>query len=78
MAPDAAARAFDRFWRGDPSRPRGGAGLGLPIVRGIVAAHHGEVSLDTSPDAGTTVRVALAVATTSSAPAPGAAGSPEP
>ena len=36
-----------------------GAGLGLDIVRTIVEAHGGEVSLDSAPGAGTTVRVAL-------------------
>jgi two-component system, OmpR family, sensor kinase len=61
MTPEAAAKAFDRFWRADPSRPRAGAGLGLAIVRSIVTAHHGEVRLDTAPRAGTTVRVVLAV-----------------
>ena len=53
MDADAAARAFDRFWRfGD----RSGAGLGLAIVRGLVHAHGGDVSLESSPGAGTTVR----------------------
>jgi two-component system OmpR family sensor kinase len=60
MTPEAAAKAFDRFWRADPARPRAGAGLGLAIVQGIVAAHHGEVRLETAPGAGTTVRVVLA------------------
>jgi two-component system OmpR family sensor kinase len=59
----AAARAFDRFWRGDPSRPkRGGAGLGLSIVRSIVTAHHGDVFLSSIPGAGTTVEVRLPAA----------------
>jgi two-component system OmpR family sensor kinase len=36
---------FERFWRaeGGRERGRGGAGLGLAIVAGIVAAHHGRV-----------------------------------
>ena len=29
---------FDRFYRGDPSRPSGGSGLGLAIARGLSAA----------------------------------------
>jgi heavy metal sensor kinase len=33
--------AFERFTRGDPARARGGAGLGLPIVAAIAAAHGG-------------------------------------
>jgi two-component system OmpR family sensor kinase len=61
MDDEAATRAFDRFWRADPSRPRGGGGLGLAIVRSIVTAHAGEVRLETAPGVGTTVRVVLAV-----------------
>jgi two-component system OmpR family sensor kinase len=69
MTPDAASRAFDRFWRADPSRARArtGAGLGLAIVRSIVAAHQGEVRLDTAAGEGTTVRVVLPLAASASA-----------
>jgi two-component system OmpR family sensor kinase len=70
MAPDAAARAFDRFWRADPSRARTGAGLGLAIVRSIVIAHHGEVRLDTGSTTGTTVRVVLPMPPSGPEPAP--------
>jgi two-component system OmpR family sensor kinase len=61
MAPDVAARAFERFSRADASRSRhaGGSGLGLAIVRAIVVAHGGEVALTSAPGAGTTVRVEL-------------------
>jgi two-component system OmpR family sensor kinase len=61
MSPDVAARAFERFYRADPSRSRhhGGSGLGLSIVRAIVDAHGGTVTLDTSLGRGTTVRVEL-------------------
>jgi len=39
-------RIFERFWRAEAGRGRGrgGAGLGLSIVRGVVAAHHGQIS----------------------------------
>jgi two-component system OmpR family sensor kinase len=61
MSPDVAARAFERFYRADPSRSRhhGGSGLGLAIVRAIVDAHGGTVTLDTALGKGTTVRVEL-------------------
>jgi two-component system OmpR family sensor kinase len=61
MAPEIAARAFERFSRADASRSRhaGGAGLGLAIVQAIVAAHDGDVTLASAPGEGTTVRVEL-------------------
>ncbi|HET7180949.1 MAG TPA: HAMP domain-containing sensor histidine kinase [Candidatus Limnocylindrales bacterium] len=39
----AANRAYERFWRGDPSRSGAGSGLGLAIVRELALAHGGEV-----------------------------------
>lgn len=61
MAPDAAARAFERFYRADPSRARhgGGSGLGLAIVEATVRAHGGEVDLASNPGQGTTVSFRL-------------------
>ena len=58
---ESAARAFDRFWRGDRSRTRPGSGLGLPIVAAIVAAHGGELSMESTPGEGTVVRVVLRI-----------------
>jgi two-component system OmpR family sensor kinase len=62
----AAERAliFERFGRGDASRSRntGGAGLGLPIARGLAVAHGGELSYVESP-AGARFRVELPAAT---------------
>lgn len=40
--PGDASRAFQRFYRGDPSRPGGGTGLGLAIVRELARAHGGD------------------------------------
>ena len=38
---------FERFYRGDPSRPReGGAGLGLSIAQWIAAAHEARLTLE--------------------------------
>jgi len=61
MDPEEAKHVFERFYRSDPSRSRvhGGAGLGLSIVRAIVASHGGTVSAEGAPGVGTTVTVHL-------------------
>ena len=41
------------------ARLYGGTGLGLPITKGLIEAHHGELVIDTAPDRGTRVRVTL-------------------
>lgn len=58
--PDLAVM-FERFSRGQNARRRQvpGTGLGLAIVRTIVEAHAGEVSVESRPGEGTTVRVVL-------------------
>ena len=59
FSPELAARAFERFTRGDAARTRaGGAGLGLSMVEAIVAAHGGAVDLASAPG-DTTISVTL-------------------
>lgn len=43
---DQVPKMFDRFWRGEPRRD--GAGLGLFIAHGIVAAHGGTIGVETA------------------------------
>jgi two-component system OmpR family sensor kinase len=61
MSPTVAEHAFERFYRGDPSRTRhhGGSGLGLSIVEAVVTAHGGEATLRDTPGGGTTATVRL-------------------
>jgi two-component system OmpR family sensor kinase len=61
MAPEVAARVFERFYRADPARARssGGLGLGLAIVAGITEAHGGAAELDTAPGQGARFRLRL-------------------
>jgi len=48
LAPQHLPNVFERFYRADSSRSRasGGAGLGLAIVRQLVEAHGGRVSVE--------------------------------
>ena len=60
---DERERVFDRFYRTHESRSRdtGGTGLGLPIVRDVVRAHGGTVSLaDNHPGLRATVILPVA------------------
>ena len=61
LSPEMAERAFEPFFRSDPSRDRttGGAGLGLAIVAAIAKAHGGTVELAETPGGGATFRVLI-------------------
>jgi signal transduction histidine kinase len=47
---------FERFYKSSDSR---GSGLGLAIARNLVRAHGGEIIAESSPGAGTTIRIAI-------------------
>ena len=61
---DHPEELFERFWRaeGGRERGRGGAGLGLAIVAGIVDAHGGRVSAADAPGGGAAFVVDLPAA----------------
>jgi signal transduction histidine kinase len=54
---ETATRVFTRFWRG--GKRRGGTGLGLYIVKGLVEAHGGSVEVGRSPSGGAQFRFVL-------------------
>lgn len=49
---------FDRFWQ-PPNTTRDGIGLGLAIVKGIVDAHGGRITVESTVGVGTAFQIAL-------------------
>jgi signal transduction histidine kinase len=52
IPPDEQPRIWERLYRGDKSRSQRGLGLGLSLVKAIVEAHHGTVSVQSHPGKG--------------------------
>ncbi len=70
IPPEELPLIFERFYRVDKarSRARGGAGLGLPIAKTIIAAHGGRIEAMSHPGQGTTMRIFLPLAAPASIP----------
>ncbi len=62
IASENLPRVFDRFWQATRSG-REGAGLGLPITKGIVEAHGGRIWVESTPNRGTTFSFTIPEAT---------------
>jgi PAS domain S-box-containing protein len=60
IAPELAPRVFRQFWR---VKRRGGAGLGLFIVKGLVEAHGGSIGVYQPPGGGAEFRFTLPAGT---------------
>ncbi len=55
------ARIWDRLYRGDRSRHQRGLGLGLSLVRAVVKAHGGSITVESEPGKGSTFSIHLPV-----------------
>jgi two-component system OmpR family sensor kinase len=75
IPPAERERVFDRFFRPDDGRQRvtGGAGLGLSIVRSIVAAHGGSIAIREARPHGALFEIDLPAAGSQTTPRPGPA-----
>ena len=62
IAAENLPHVFDRFWQATRAN-RQGAGLGLPITKGIVEAHGGRIWVESTPNRGTTFFFAIPEAT---------------
>jgi two-component system NtrC family sensor kinase len=57
IPPESIEKIFEPFY----TTKERGTGLGLAITRQIIEQHHGEISIESTPGAGTTVRVFLPI-----------------
>jgi two-component system sensor histidine kinase BaeS len=63
IAADDLPHVFDRLWRADPARTRGGSGLGLTIARQIVTDHNGTLTATSALGKGSTFIMILPIST---------------
>lgn len=61
IPPEHLSRVFERFYRVDAARSRGGAGLGLALCQAIARAHGGTIDVESVLGTGTTFTVTLPI-----------------
>jgi signal transduction histidine kinase len=61
---DEQGRIWDRLYRGDKSRSQRGLGLGLSVVKAVVEAHGGAVTVTSAASQGSEFTVTLPAAKT--------------
>ena len=61
ISPEEQKRIFDRFYRGDASRSSSGSGLGLALVKSIVRAHDGIITVTSDGNNGSSFLINLPV-----------------
>ncbi|WP_221030011.1 hybrid sensor histidine kinase/response regulator [Actomonas aquatica] len=76
MPPDVRARIFEPFFT--TKMKKGGTGLGLSVVYGIVVNHQGALTVDSTPGKGTTFRAFFPIIETKKAGSSDAEGTSQP
>ena len=67
LTPGEEMKVFEKFYRGQDSKP-GGTGLGLSIVQGLVRAHRGDILAQNNAGGGATFTIRIPVDTSETPP----------
>jgi len=67
IPPDVLSRVFEIFYSTKP----GGTGIGLALCQRIIEEHHGTITLESTPEAGTTLVLTLPPADIHASPSAG-------
>jgi signal transduction histidine kinase len=59
IPPDEQVRLFEQFFRAEQARDINGTGLGLSLVKSVIDAHKGRIWLESTPNVGTKMYMAL-------------------
>ena len=59
MTKEKQEKIYDKFFQADTSHSQDGAGLGLSIVKRIIAVHQGKIHIDSELNKGTTFTIDL-------------------